>query len=145
MRGANVANSAALDANGIPAGYPFKPALELTPRETRSRLAGAAPGLLLVDCRTGPEWDLVRIDGSIHVPLDELDERADEVAEAAAGREVAVICHHGVRSLKGALLLRERGVPGAKSVAGGIDLWSMAADAGVPRYERGPAGCRIVR
>ena len=135
----------ALDANGIPAGYAFKPELEVTPREARARLAGGGPALLLVDCRTGPEWDLVRIDGSVHIPLDEFERRADEVACAAAGREVAVICHHGVRSLKGALLLRASGVPGAKSVAGGIDLWSVAADAAVPRYERGPGFCRVVR
>ncbi len=130
-----------LDPHGLPLGYAFKPHLEVTPRQAREGLA--AGSLLLVDCRTLPEWDLVRIPNSIHIPLDEIEKRADEV-EPAPGQEVAVLCHHGVRSLKAALALRALGLPQARSVAGGIDAWSMGADAAVPRYERGTAGCRLL-
>jgi adenylyltransferase/sulfurtransferase len=122
-------------------GYQFKPALELTPRDARARLAAGT--LVLVDCRTRAEWDLVRVPGSVHIPLDEVEQRADAV-EPAPGQQVAVICHHGVRSIRATLALRALGHPGALSVAGGIDAWSLSADPAIPRYERGPLGSRLI-
>jgi rhodanese-related sulfurtransferase len=35
--------------------------------------------------------------------------------------------------MKAALFLRQRGLP-AKSLAGGIDLWSLDIDPAIPRY-----------
>ena len=127
--------AAPLDARGLPPGYPFKPEYELTPRDVRDRLESAPEKVLLIDCRTQPEWDLVHINGALHIPLHDIERRADEV-QPEPGQTVAIICHHGVRSLKAALALRAMGVPGAMSVAGGIDLWSLAADPSVKRYER---------
>jgi len=43
-------------------------------------------------------------------------------------------CHHGVRSLKAALWLREQGIEQAQSLQGGIDRWSLEIDPAVPRY-----------
>jgi rhodanese-related sulfurtransferase len=42
-------------------------------------------------------------------------------------------CHHGVRSLRAALALRQLGI-NAKSMAGGIDLWSIDIDPAIRRY-----------
>ncbi|MFZ4575958.1 MAG: rhodanese-like domain-containing protein, partial [Phycisphaerales bacterium] len=72
---------------------------------------------------------------AVHIPLDEIERRHDEV-EPEPGQAVAVICHHGVRSMRAALALRALGVQGCLSVAGGIEAWSLAVDSGVPRYER---------
>lgn len=124
-------SSPALDDRGLPAGYPFRPDLELTPRQASDGLA--AGRLVLIDVRTPEEREAAQIPGSIHVPLHELQERADEI-DAGAGGAVAVICHHGARSMKGALMLRALGFPAARSVAGGIDLWSIAVDPSIPRY-----------
>lgn len=123
----------ALDDRGLPAGYPFKPDLELTPRDAMHLLREGK--LLLIDCRTHPEFDYVHIDGSVLIPLDEIERRASEV-EPDPGQQVAVLCHHGVRSMRATLALRALGVPGCLSVAGGIDAWSLGADAAVKRYER---------
>ncbi len=134
-----------LDDRGLPPGYPFKPGMEITPREAKAgatSATGQAP-MLLLDVRTKPEWDLVHIPGSIHIPLDQIEERHDEI-ELAPGQTLAVLCHHGVRSLKAAYALRALGQPSAVSVAGGIELWSLAADANVPRYERGPGVLRLI-
>lgn len=131
-----------LDARGMPEGAPLKEGFEITPREAKARLA--EPGrLLLIDCRTKPEWDLVHVEGSVHIPLDEIEARHDEV-EPDPGQQVAIICHHGVRSMKAALALRALGHPDVVSVAGGIELWSLAADPTVPRYERGPGVLRLL-
>jgi rhodanese-related sulfurtransferase len=47
---------------------------------------------------------------------------------------IAVLCHHGARSLSVANWLRQQGFSKAQSVAGGIDLWSRVIDPHIPRY-----------
>ena len=47
---------------------------------------------------------------------------------------IAVMCHHGARSLSVAMWLRNQGFAKAQSVAGGIEHWSRAVDPTVPRY-----------
>jgi rhodanese-related sulfurtransferase len=49
------------------------------------------------------------------------------------GAKVVVYCHHGVRSLSGAAILRRAGIDAA-SLSGGIDAWSLTVDPAVPRY-----------
>lgn len=117
----------------------MKPGLEISAKEAKQLLD--ASGLVLIDCRTQPEWDLVHIGGTVHIPLDEIEQRADEVE---TDKPVAVICHHGVRSLRAALALRALGHPGALSVAGGIEEWSRSADPSVRRYERQGGVCRLL-
>lgn len=142
-------NANPIDAHGLPVGYPFKPEYEVTPRDAKSRLVSGAD-ILLVDCRTPEEFALVRIPGSINVPLDQLDRRVDDITdEVKPGQQVAVICHHGVRSMRATLFLRSVGkeVPelsNAVSVAGGIDAWSLGADTTVPRYERSSGQPKLI-
>lgn len=134
--------AAGIDGRGLPTGTTLRPD-EVSPRDAKAMAdAGRA---LLVDVRTREEWDLVHVPGSVHVPLGELEKRHDEI-EPAPGQEVAVICHHGVRSLKAVHTLRalRADLAGCRSVAGGIELWSLAADTAVPRYERGPGVLRLV-
>lgn len=136
-------SDARLDGRGLPAGYPFKPEYERAPREVAEAMRADPHAVKLLDVRTQEEWDLVHVPGSVHIPLSELEKRADEI-ELEDGQDLAVICHHGVRSLKGALALRALGFANAKSVAGGIDLWSMAAEASVPRYAREGGRCWLI-
>ncbi len=132
--GERAVSASPLDARGLPIGYPFKPEYEITPREAAAMVkAGRA---IIVDVRTTPELETAAVAGAQHIELSEIERRADEV-DAPEGAEVLVLCHHGVRSMKATLALRQLGHPSAKSIAGGIELWSLAVDAGVPRYERG--------
>ncbi|MBN8597182.1 MAG: rhodanese-like domain-containing protein [Planctomycetes bacterium] len=127
-----------LNEQGLPASYHFKPDWEVTPRDTRKMLDEGA-NLLVIDVRLKPEWDFAHIKGSVLVPLDELEARAGEICsmvEENPGCSVVTLCHHGVRSLKAAAFLREQGVPNVKSIAGGLEAWSLGADTSVPRYER---------
>ena len=133
-----------LDDKGLPPGYAFRGEYEITPREARAMLAAGT--LVLVDVRTPEEWDLVHVPGSMLLTLSRVEKDFDEI-EVPAGAAVATLCHHGVRSMKAALALRASGRPElarVKSVAGGIELWSLAADPSVPRYERGPGVLRLV-
>ncbi len=127
--------AAHLDDRGLPAGYPYRPDWETTPRELqRARAAGEAP--LVIDCRTEQERAICRIEGSLHVPLHllelKLDEVRDEVEDQA--RRIVVHCHHGVRSLRATAILRAAGFEQTTSLAGGIDLWSIDIEPTVPRY-----------
>lgn len=116
--------------------------LEITPSEMRDLLAGpgADPGAgagdaaFLIDCRTPAERALAALGPSIHIPMHETEGRAAEVAARAGGARVIVYCHHGIRSLLVARVLRAAGIAGAQSLRGGIDLWSREIDPAVPRY-----------
>ena len=47
---------------------------------------------------------------------------------------VVCYCHHGMRSLDVTVWLRSQGVENVRSLAGGIDRWSLEIDQAVPRY-----------
>jgi rhodanese-related sulfurtransferase len=51
-----------------------------------------------------------------------------------SGDPVVVYCHHGMRSLDVTVWLRAQGVENVRSLAGGIDRWSLEMDQKVPRY-----------
>lgn len=134
-----------LDERGLPPGKRIRPGMEIGPIEARDLIASASDGedalVMIVDVREPDEWRIGRIEGAVLVPLGEVEERADEVLDAIedAGGDpdttpVVVYCHHGVRSLTATALLQAKGVRGARSMAGGIDLWSVAVDPGVARY-----------
>jgi rhodanese-related sulfurtransferase len=97
--------------------------------EGRELLRAADPPQL-VDCREPWEHDLCHLPGDVLLPLGELVERAGELDPA---RPVLVYCHHGVRSINGAVLLERLGFT-TMSLRGGIDAWSLRIDPGVPRY-----------
>jgi len=89
-------------------------------------------GATLIDVRTDDEWVEARIPGSVHIPLADLPERADEVPQVDT---VYVICAVGGRSAKAVQHLRSLGVD-AVNVAGGTRSW---IEAGLPT-DHGPGG-----
>ena len=139
-----------LDENGLPLRYLFHEDFEMTPRVAARELR-TRDDFLMIDCRTPEEWEVCRVEGSILIPLHELESRLDEIEDALAERgagedaPIGIICHHGNRSVKAALLLQRHGFVGARSVVGGIDLWAMDIQPGMPRYERENGVCRVVR
>jgi adenylyltransferase/sulfurtransferase len=106
--------------------------MEIGPRELAERLA-RGERLWLLDVRQEWEHQLARLPDQALIPLHELPSRLDEV-QPPEGAEIVCYCHHGVRSLGAAALLRQAGFAGALSLAGGIDLWSQLVDPSVPRY-----------
>jgi rhodanese-related sulfurtransferase len=108
--------------------------IEVSCDEVKRLLDARAP-MLLIDCRGEDEHAVARIDGARLIPMGDVPAVAAELAAAeAAGKSVVVHCHHGMRSLRAAQWLRENGVAGAQSMAGGIDAWSELIDPRVPRY-----------
>ncbi len=129
-------NTTNLDPRGLPHGAALK-GNEISPRDAAALLKDNPGKALLIDVRTKAEWDVARVAGAVHVPIDELEGRLHELPLDEA-EHITLLCYRGSRSLKGADLLKAKGYPGAKSIFGGIELWSQAVDAGVPRYDRNP-------
>lgn len=123
-----------LDDRGLPPGKRLRSGMEVGPVEAQAMIAD---GALVVDVREPDEWKICRVDGAVLLPLGEVDERADELEDEHGADEntpIVVYCHHGVRSLTATALLQAKGLRGARSMAGGIDLWSVAVDGDVARY-----------
>ncbi len=93
----------------------------MEPAELRER----RQGVQVVDVRWPNEWEAGRIEGALHIPLDELDERLDEIDR---GRPVVTVCRTGSRSSTAAEHLRAEGIA-AESLDGGLQRW---ADEGLP-------------
>ena len=103
---------------------------EIAPRDLARQLANGHPFLLL-DVRQAWENQLAAIAGSVHIPLNDLPQRSQEIS---ADNPIVVYCHHGVRSLSAAAYLDRLGLANVYSLAGGIDAWSCEIDPTLPRY-----------
>jgi rhodanese-related sulfurtransferase len=122
----------ALDLQGLPQGYNFRPEWEIAPREVRA-MRERGEDFVLLDCRRPAEFALARIEGAELVPLQEAAARLEDL-EDYRDRKIVVYCHLGVRSLQMASILRQQGFADVLSMVGGIELWSLDIDPTVPRY-----------
>ena len=104
----------------------------MLPGELHRRLRAGEP-IYLLDVRQEWEHQAAKLPGDLLIPLHELPARLDEV-RPEPGQLIVAYCHHGVRSLSAAVILREAGFSGALSLAGGIELWSQVIDPSVPQY-----------
>ena len=78
----------------------------------------------LVDCREQFVWDAGRIEGALHIPLNDVMAGAGtDVLDLA--KPVAVICRTGNRSELASMMLQARGYD-ATNVEGGMEEWSAA-------------------
>ncbi len=93
----------------------------------------AGEGFVFIDCREQNEYDLVKIEGTILIPMSEIPERISELQQHKDS-EVIVHCHHGGRSLNVANWLKAQGFQNPLSMAGGIDVWAQEIDPSLPRY-----------
>ena len=86
---------------------------------------------VVLDVREPWEVALAPFERAIHIPMNEIPYRAEELE---ADRPTAVICHHGVRSFQVGVFLERLGFSDVMNVAGGIDGWAREVDPRLPRY-----------
>jgi rhodanese-related sulfurtransferase len=103
---------------------------ELTPVELKQRLAEREPFVLL-DVRQDWETRLCRLDNALHIPIEEIELRSEELDPDA---EIVVYCHQGVRSAAVAEYLRGLGFANVRNLAGGLDAWARVVDPSMRRY-----------
>jgi rhodanese-related sulfurtransferase len=105
---------------------------EIDPKAVGEALA-RGDDVVILDVRHPREHQAAAIAGSTLIPLNELPARAaTELPDQS--RRIVVHCHHGVRSMNATAWLRQQGYTNVRSMAGGIDLWSLTVDPTVPRY-----------
>jgi rhodanese-related sulfurtransferase len=103
---------------------------EITPRELKDRLErNDRP--VLVDIREDWETKLCRLENAVHIPMEELEFRTEELNPAD---DIVVYCHHGVRSAAVADYLRRLGFTRVRNLAGGLDAWAHSVEPGMRRY-----------
>ena len=79
-------------------------------------------GLVVLDVREDDEWEAGRLEGSVHIPLQELGERYTELPST---RQVLVVCRSGNRSAYATSYLVDQGFD-AVNLAGGLIAWHGA-------------------
>jgi rhodanese-related sulfurtransferase len=104
----------------------------LAPADLRAQIQSPCPPALL-DVREAEEHAFCALPGSRLVPLSELGERWEELADWK-DRAVVVYCHHGVRSAHAIGFLESVGFKNLANLMGGIDRWSLEVDPSIPRY-----------
>ncbi|MDG4716737.1 rhodanese-like domain-containing protein [Winogradskyella marincola] len=60
-------------------------------------------GAVILDVRSQREWDAGHIENAVHIPLDQLNNRVDEIKKLS--KPVVTCCASGVRSAKAAKFL----------------------------------------
>ena len=76
--------------------------------------------IFLLDVRTREEFEDHRIEGSVNIPITELQKRMKEIPK---DKEIITICEHGNRSLRAAYVLNKNGYK-ALSLTGGMEDWN---------------------
>lgn len=79
-------------------------------------------GSTVLDVREDYEWEAGHIEGAVHIPVDQLPERVDELDPDA---DVYVICRSGGRSARMTQWLVAHGYS-ALNVTGGMGAWLEA-------------------
>ena len=103
---------------------------EITPEQLKARLATNEP-VVLLDVRQDWETKLARLPNAVHIPIEEIEFRSDELN---LQDEIVVYCHQGVRSAAVAEYLRSRGFKDVRNLSGGLDLWARTIDPSMRRY-----------
>lgn len=77
---------------------------------------------ILLDVRTVEEYEEGHIDGAVHIPVDELRERLNELDK---GKEVYAYCGVGIRGYIAARILKQNGFK-VKNLTGGYRTYAMS-------------------
>ena len=103
---------------------------EISVDQLRSWMEGEPESVFVLDVRERDEHEVASVEGAVLIPMREVQSR---LAEIPTDRRVAVMCHHGGRSMAICRALSAAGRDRLYNVSGGIDQWSVRVDPSVPR------------
>ena len=86
---------------------------------------------ILLDVRTDSEYYLSRIKGSIHIPMQLVPQKIDDLDK---NKEIIVQCKSGKRSAKICEFLLNNNFKNVKNLAGGILDWAKKIDPSITVY-----------
>ena len=108
---------------------------EMTVTELKQLMDSGADDFVLIDVRNPNEYEIAKIDGSVLVPLPDIErgDGVEKVKELLNGHRLIAHCKMGGRSAKALGILKEAGIDGT-NVKGGITAWSQEVDPSIPTY-----------
>jgi adenylyltransferase/sulfurtransferase len=104
---------------------------EVTVQDMKRALDDPKSGIKVIDVRESDEYEIAHVAGAQLLPMSEINQRFTELDP---NQQYYIHCHHGGRSMRVLLFLRERGFKYLKNVKGGIQAWSEEIDPNVPKY-----------
>jgi len=104
--------------------------IQISANQLKQKLEGSVKPLLL-DVRENFECEIAYIKGSLHIPMNQIPQRLNEIDSSKA---CVVICHHGIRSQQVANFLEHSGFTNIHNLSGGINAWSIECDNSISRY-----------
>jgi rhodanese-related sulfurtransferase len=106
------------------------PTRSITPQEVAERLRRGET-ILLIDVRRQDERAISVLPKDLHIPVDEVAARVDEVPREGT---VVVYCRTGSRSGRVVHYLRGLGYTNVLNLQGGINAWADAVDPNMQKY-----------
>ncbi len=103
---------------------------EIRPTALKALLDSAQPPVVL-DVREKWELEAARLPDTLDIPMNEIPDR---LADLPRDRDIVVMCHGGVRSLRVAHFLAQNGFDRIANLTGGIHAWAHEVDPGVGTY-----------
>jgi rhodanese-related sulfurtransferase len=103
---------------------------EIDPTALKRLLDAPAPPIVL-DVREDWERAAARLPGTLDIPMAQIPQR---LAELPRERDIVVMCHGGVRSLKVAHYLAQNGFHQVANLTGGIHAWACDVDPTIGTY-----------
>lgn len=94
---------------------------EISPTDAQQRQREQTA--IIVDVREQDEWQDGHIPGAKHIPLGDMQARAEEILSSPA---VIFVCRSGSRSASAAKAFERVGHPDVSSLAGGLQAWQRA-------------------
>lgn len=91
----------------------------------------AGETIFLLDVREPHEAKLCHINGSILIPMGQVENR---LAEIPRDMPIIVYCHLGGRSGRITQYLKSQGFNDVANLTGGIDQWAVQIDPNIERY-----------
>lgn len=110
---------------------------QLTVTELKARLDEGERAPIILDIREPWELGVCRLEPCLAIPMGQVPARLGELDPDS---DIAVLCHHGVRSRHVTGFLLRQGYSRVFNVLGGIDAWAREVDPAMATYfEPGPA------
>ena len=108
---------------------------EITVQELKQMMDREGDNFVLLDVRNPNEYEIAKIEGSVLIPLSEIENGSgiEKIKELVNGHRLIAHCKLGGRSAKALSLLKEAGIEGT-NVKGGIAAWSKEIDSSIPQY-----------
>ena len=111
-------------------GLPYMADQKTLPKEVgvitlHERYDRGKPPILLLDVRGEDEFKghLGHIEGAYHLPIDQMEERLEEI-KAFKHSEIITVCKFGGRSMQAAAFLKSEGFEDVKNLRGGMLAWN---------------------